>query len=126
MNNDTIISEIRDALENFDDRTPFQIKVLLVNAKDALTKSIGLTDEMMDELYAVAINYQELAEEMVEEGDESLADCYRADMKDILEIHTLLSEGKVSKACDKIYSLDTIVRESIPMNLWDWYCVKRE
>ena len=77
-------------------------------------------------MHKVALTYiNEWAERIADSEDtsETVRKATRLsffDASDLYSIGTLIKKGQVNQARNLAYSLDTIVRDEIPQNIWDF------
>jgi len=69
---------------------------------------------------AAATRWLKTASEPDVRCDVDFANCYRSDAKDLREVSTLVRRGKVKEAALAAEQLDTLVRELIPDDCWDY------
>ena len=58
-------------------------------------------------------------------SDESMVNCYAKDRRDLTVVLNNLKKGNFKKAHDKLYWLDTIVRDQVPNDVYD-YVIDKE
>ncbi len=52
--------------------------------------------------------------------DESMVKCYKKDRKDLRVVLNNLRKGRFKRAHDKLYWLDTVIREICPRDVYDF------
>jgi len=58
-------------------------------------------------------------------SDKSMVNCYNKDRRDLMVVLNNLKKGNFQKAHDKLYWLDTIVRDQVPNDVYD-YVIDKE
>jgi hypothetical protein len=64
--------------------------------------------------------YLKEAEKNIAEGDYGMAQCYASDAADLIVIMREVDAGHQATAYRLVDNLDTIVRDSIPEDVWNW------
>ena len=86
-----------------------------------MTKTIRYKYEKRDlERFAAKIAaWAKDGKQWAAEGDREMAQAYRQDVRDLQAVYRAIRRGDYPKAAELAYQLDTIVRDQIPVRLYN-------
>ena len=86
-----------------------------------MTKTIPYKYEKRDlERFAAKIAaWAKDGKQCTAEGDEEMAKAYKWDVRDLKAVYQAICRGDYAKAAELAYRLDTIVRDQIPVRLYN-------
>jgi soluble cytochrome b562 len=95
-----------------------KLQTWILDAESILTAEYNQKSlsEMAKQVYQVAKDWQREGDS----ADEDMQGAYDSDAKDLNGIGLLIQTGKLDEARQKVRNLDTIVRDQVPDDVWDF------
>lgn len=73
------------------------------------------TDKMVEDFKAAINKWRHCPND-----DQEMIDCYKDDRGDLTLVLEMMKQGEYAQAWDRVADLDTIVRDQVPENVYDF------